>query len=127
MMKKQVIIAIDGLSSSGKSTLAKQLAKALHYEYIDSGAFYRAVTYFILHGNIDAKNEFVIIHSLENVHLSFYFDFENGHCQTFLNGKDIESEIRTLEVSKAASEVSAIAAVRDFVTKELRNLSLNKN
>ena len=124
---KKVIIAIDGFSSSGKSTLAKQLARELNYQYVDSGAFYRAVTFYFLRNGIDWKNESELMEALKKVQLDFKYDNDLGVCQTQLNGKDIESEIRSLEVSKAASEVSAISDVREFVTAQLRKLANEKS
>jgi len=121
------IIAIDGVASSGKSTLAKQLANSLNFEYIDSGAFYRAVTFFLNKEKIDWTNEQNLKSTLAKVHLDFHCDKKINKCSTFLNGIDIESEIRTLKVSKEASEVSAIPAVREFVTDQLRQLAAKKN
>ncbi|MFI5134269.1 MAG: (d)CMP kinase [Chitinophagales bacterium] len=126
-MQSGRLIAIDGVASSGKSTLAKQLANAVHFEYIDSGAFYRAVTYFFISRNLNWNKEEIVKATLPNIHLDFHYDEKTDKCSTFLNRKDIESEIRTLEVSKGASEMSAIPSVREFVTNQLRKLAVNKN
>jgi cytidylate kinase len=124
---KHVVIAIDGFSSSGKSTLAKHLAKKLDYQYVDSGAFYRAVTYFLLRNNVDWNKEQPLNEALRKVQLGFRFDLQTGICETLLNGINVESEIRSLEVSKAASEVSAIPSAREFVTSQLRKFAEGKN
>src|ERR1044071_1753503 len=103
-MHRDIIIAIDGYASSGKSTIAKQLAEALHYTYIDSGAFYRAVTLFLLKNNLDWKDENELKNSLRGINLAFTHD--NDQSKTFLNGVDVETQIRSMEVSNAVSEVS---------------------
>ncbi len=122
-----IIIAIDGYSSSGKSTLAKQLAKALRFEYVDSGAYYRAVTYYFLKEELDWSDLNQVSRALQNIRVDFHFDAESNECQTWLNGTDVEKEIRLLEVSNTASKVSAVPAVREFVTEQLRNLAKEKN
>lgn len=112
---KKITIAIDGFSSTGKSTLAKQLAKELHYIYVDTGAMYRAVTLsamragFIEDGNIDSKS---LIQSLDKIDLSFVFNTDLGFAEMFLNGENVEKEIRTMPVSKNVSQVSELAEVR---------------
>ena len=107
---KPLVIAIDGYSSCGKSTLAKQLAKELHYVFVDSGAMYRAVTLYFIEHNIDLENSDQITTALADIHITF----QNLHGQntTFLNGRNVESEIRTLVVSELVSEVAAISSVR---------------
>lgn len=114
-----IIIAIDGYSSCGKSTLAKDLAAHLNYRYIDSGAMYRAVCLYCLDNNIDVKNKNAVISVLDNIHI--HFENINGVNNTFLNGLNIENKIRSLRVSSKVSEVSTIPEVRvklvDFQTK----------
>lgn len=113
-MEKKIIVAIDGFSSSGKSTMAKQLAQSVGYRYIDSGAMYRAVTLYALeHGMIDATgkvDEPVLVASLPQIDIDFRPMPDGQH--TLLNGKDVESEIRSLRVSQNVSPVAVIPQVR---------------
>ncbi|MCB0578710.1 MAG: (d)CMP kinase [Phaeodactylibacter sp.] len=104
---KKIIIAIDGHSSCGKSTLARGMASRLHYTYIDSGAMYRAATLSFLRNRIPLEDEEAVRQALENITISF-----NGRNHTILNGEDVESAIRRMEVSNHVSQVSAISAVR---------------
>lgn len=112
---KKIIIAVDGFSSSGKSTMARRLAAAVGYRYIDSGAMYRAVTLYALdHGMIDAEgnpDKAAIIAALPEIHIDFAVQ-PGGSQHTMLNGADVESEIRRLRVSNAVSPVAAIPKVR---------------
>ncbi len=112
---KKIIIAVDGFSSSGKSTMARRLAAAVGYRYIDSGAMYRAVTLYALdHGMIDAEgnpDKAAIIAALPEIHIDFAVQ-PGGSQHTMLNGADVESEIRRLRVSNAVSPVAAIPEVR---------------
>lgn len=112
---KKIIIAIDGYSSSGKSTMARALASKLGYRYIDSGAMYRAVTLYALqHNMINADGTVCIdalINELPNIHIDFAPQ-QDGKQHTLLNGRDVEKEIRTMEVSSHVSAVSVIPAVR---------------
>ena len=112
-----MIIAIDGYSSCGKSTVAKAIAKRLKLNYIDSGAMYRAVTYYFLQNNIpfsktadDVATEYTSI--LENIHIQFIRNEQTGQSEIYLNGKNIEVEIRKMDVSDNVSYVSAIKSVR---------------
>lgn len=107
---KRIIVAIDGLSSCGKSTLAKALAKALHYAYLDSGAMYRAVTLYFLENKVDYENPAAVEEALK--HIEIHFERINGQNRTFLNGRDVEHEIREMSVNDHVSPVSAISAVR---------------
>ncbi len=106
----QIIIAIDGHSSCGKSTLAKGLAKALHYAYLDTGAMYRAVTLYFLDQHIDYNNPEAVDAALQQIEI--HFERVDGKNHTFLNGKDVERDIREMRVSDLVSPVSAISAVR---------------
>ncbi|WP_422859438.1 (d)CMP kinase [Flagellimonas sp. S174] len=113
---KKIIIAIDGYSSTGKSTLAKRLAKALDYVYVDTGAMYRAVTLFALQeGFFDEKKDDAskLIKNLPNIQLKFIRNTELGSSEMFLNGKNVEKDIRTLTVARKVSEVAAIKEVRE--------------
>ena len=115
--EKKIIIAIDGYSSSGKSTLAKEIAKILNYKYIDSGAMYRAVTLFAIRNNIiDPKSHQVNeekLHNLINqVHINFKYNSDKNRQETYLNGENIEDEIREMEVSENVSFISKYGFVR---------------
>jgi cytidylate kinase len=110
MGQHKIIIAIDGHSSCGKSTLAKGLARALNYAYGDSGAMYRAVTLFFLEHGVDYNEPDAVAHALEQIEI--HFERINGQNHTFLNGADVEKSIREMRVSEHVSPVSAIPAVR---------------
>ena len=115
---KKIVVAIDGFSSCGKSTMAKALAKYAGYAYIDTGAMYRAVAlYAIRHNLIDAENidEIRLNNALNDIKISF--KTIDGTQHTHLNGEDVESQIRTLEVANGASRVSAIGFVRRALVK----------
>lgn len=116
-----MVIAIDGFSSSGKSTMAKQLARKIGFTYIDSGAMYRATTLYALrHGLINPDRSVrtdELVARLPNIHISFERD-EQGLPITMLNGENVEKEIRSMTVSNAVSPVSAIAAVRRYLTAQ---------
>ncbi len=112
---KKIIIAIDGHSSCGKSTVAKEVAKKLNYIFIDSGAMYRAVTLYCLRNNIIEKGKVNISRlkaSLDNIKVSFKYNVETKHNDIWLNGENVEGEIRLLAVSQNVSPVSAVAEVR---------------
>ncbi|MCM1449090.1 MAG: (d)CMP kinase [Clostridiales bacterium] len=113
-MSNKIIIAIDGYSSSGKSTMAKELARTIGYRYVDSGAMYRAVTlYAMRHGLIDEEGNVKLAQleqSLNNINIDFMVD--NGRQSTLLNGENVENEIRQLPVSNKVSIIAAIPAVR---------------
>lgn len=115
MADKKIIIAIDGYSSSGKSTMARALASRLGYRYIDSGAMYRAVTlYAIEHGFVKADGTIdsdAVVSSLDNITVDFAVQ-PDGSQHTMLNGRDVEGDIRTMAVSNLVSEISVIPAVR---------------
>jgi len=117
---KSITIAIDGYSACGKSTLAKALARELHYLYIDSGAMYRAVTYFFLQHSVDVGNERAVARALEKIHIDFQKN--DGEFETLLNGKSVESLIRKMEVSERVSDVAAVSAVRRAMVKQQRQL-----
>jgi cytidylate kinase len=121
---KKITIAIDGHSSCGKSTLAKALSKALNYIYIDSGAMYRAVTYFFLENNINLEDNQAIAKALSEIEIRFKRD-ERG-IRTILNGIDVENEIREMRVSEMVSPVATISAVRKELVKQQRQLGKEK-
>lgn len=125
-MPHDIIIAIDGFASSGKSTLSKQLAAALHYNYIDSGAFYRAITLYFLKNNIDWKKKESLMSALQKIKLNFEYDVTLNQTKTFLNGENVESEIRSISVSESVSEISTIPEVRNFISEKLREYGKDK-
>lgn len=114
---KKITIAIDGFSSTGKSTIAKQLAKALGYIYVDTGAMYRAVTLFATRNGFTSEekveNASGLVLSLPNIHLKFKYNTDLGFAEMYLNGENVEKQIRTLEVSKLVSPVAVIEEVRE--------------
>jgi cytidylate kinase len=120
-MSKGIIIAIDGFSSTGKSTIAKLLAKKYNYIYVDTGAMYRAVTLYAKQNDFvgqDFLDKEKLISNLKNISLSFHFNSDLGFAEMFLNGKNVEKEIRTLEVSQLVSKVAAISEVRRKLVAE---------
>lgn len=119
-------IAIDGPSGSGKSTLAKSLSKKLGYVYVDTGALYRTIAYYMLTNNIDVSNADEVTRALPGVSLSIFHGCD-GLQHVTLNGKDVGDSIRTSEVSLAASTVSAIPQVRAFLLDTQRNMALENN
>lgn len=125
VMSKNIVIAIDGYSSCGKSTLAKALAKKLNFIYIDSGAMYRAVTLYFLRNNIDLQNQELVRESLNNIHL----DFQTTNNQTLitLNGEDVSTEIRQMHVAEKVSSVSALKDVRIEMVKQQQRMGKSDN
>lgn len=129
MTDKKIIIAIDGHSSCGKSTVAKQLAQQLGYIYIDTGAMYRVVTLVALrNGWIVDKVPDVkkVVAGIKDIRISFRWDEKLGKNTTFLNGENVEEEIRRLEVSENVSPISTIAEVRKEMVKQQRENGKNK-
>ncbi len=121
---KKINIAIDGYSSCGKSTLAKQLARELNYIYIDSGAMYRAVTLFLLQHNINIQNHDEVIGKLDEIDI--YFEYLDGNSTTFLNGKNVEKDIRKMDIAKQVSHVAIISEVRQKLVKQQQHLGRDK-
>jgi len=124
-MNNHIIVAIDGYSSCGKSTLAKALAKELHFIYVDSGAMYRAVALFFLRNNIDLKNQQKIEEALKQIHLNFHSRDYESHIT--LNDEDISAEIRQMPVSESVSSVSAIKEVRKEMVMQQQRMGRSKN
>lgn len=124
MQTPKIIIAIDGYSSTGKSTFAKLVAAKLGYIYIDTGALYRAVTLEAINHNIISENNTIDCNRLENMLKNTCIEFkttgENGKSETYLNGQNVEKEIRRLEVSGKVSHIAAIPMVRNFVDSMLK-------
>lgn len=123
---KKIIIAIDGLSGCGKSTTAKAVAKALRYTYIDSGAMYRAVTLYFLNNNTNLQNNLDIQQSLERADIEFRVSNGDWNQRVYLNGKDVEEEIRGMAVTEQVSEVSKIKEVREAMVAKQRMLASDK-
>ena len=127
---KRIIIAIDGFSSCGKSTMAKDLAKEIGYIYIDSGAMYRAVTlYCIEKGLFDADNridEVSLENQMKDIHISFQLNPETQRPMTFLNGVNVEDRIRSLEVSSRVSPVAALGFVRKALVEQQQAMGKDK-
>lgn len=124
---QQIIIAIDGYSSCGKSTLARQLARTLNYRYIDTGAMYRAVALFFLHNQIDFHHPDHVTDALTNITIDFRFNPSTGQQDTFLNNENVEEEIRiNPRVASIVSDVSAISEVRRFLVKQQQQMGTEK-
>lgn len=123
---RKIIIAVDGYSSCGKSTLAKDLAKELSYVFIDSGAMYRAITLYFLREHINWNNEETILEELKNIKLYFEYDEENNTSDIYLNDENVESMIRDMLVSENVSEVAAIKAVREFAVEQQQQMGKKK-
>lgn len=123
---KKIIITIDGWSSCGKSTLAKQLAKELGYIYIDSGAMYRAITLYFLRHHIDWTNNEEVQKALENISLEFNYNSKSSQSEIFLNGESVEYMIRDLVIAENVSEVATIKAVRSFAVAAQQKMGKKK-
>lgn len=124
-MGKNIVVAIDGYSSCGKSTLAKALAKKLHFVYIDSGAMYRAVTLYLLRNNVDLNDAAKIEAALPDIHLNFHSRDYQTHI--LLNDEEVSEEIRQMPVSENVSPVSAVRAVRKEMVKQQQRMGKSKN
>ena len=126
---KKITIAIDGHSSTGKSTMAKQLAKALGYIYVDTGAMYRAITLYALKkGYIgpDGVTPEKLVKDLPDIFLEFRFNEEAGFAEMFLNGQNVEKEIRTIQVSQYVSQIAVIKEVRQKLVQLQKEMGKNK-
>ena len=128
-MDKKITIAIDGFSSTGKSTLAKQLAKHLGYVYVDTGAMYRAVAYYSMQKDFIKENfinKEALIQSLSLIHLQFKFNPDLGFAEMYLNDINVEHPIRTIEVSNFVSKVAEISEVRAKLVEQQKQMGKNK-
>lgn len=125
MAQKKLVIAIDGYSSCGKSTVAKALAKKLKFVYVDSGAMYRAVTYYFLQNTIDLQDPNAIDEALANIHIDL--QNEGPNSLVLLNHIDISKEIREMRISERVSEFSSIKAVRLALVKQQQAMALRSN
>src|SRR5450432_475154 len=126
MPDKKIIITIDGWSSCGKSTLAKQLAAKLKYTYIDSGAMYRAITLYFLRNHVDWTDSKKVIKALKQIHIEFSHNDSTKATEIILNGENVEYLIRDLVVAEKVSEVAAIKEVRDYAVKQQQELGSKK-
>lgn len=124
-MGKNIVVAIDGYSSCGKSTLAKALAKELHFIYVDSGAMYRAVTLHFLRNNVNINDKNAVEQALDEIHLNFHSRDYQTHIT--LNGEEVSEEIREMPVSEKVSDVSAIKAVRKDMVKQQQRMGRSGN
>lgn len=123
---KPIIITIDGWSSCGKSTMARELASRLGFVYIDSGAMYRAITLYFIRHHIDWTDPEQVSAALKEIDLSFRFNPDLGRAQMHLNGENVEYLIRDLSVAERVSDVAAIAAVRTFAVEQQRRMGQHR-
>jgi cytidylate kinase len=126
---KKIIIAIDGFSSTGKSTLAKQLAKHLGYVFVDTGAMYRAITWYAIqkkHITLEGVNKELLIESVPSILLHFEFNEQLGFAEMYLNNQNVEKEIRTIEVSNFVSKIAEISEVRAKLVEQQQEMGKNK-
>lgn len=129
MGEKKIIIAIDGHSSTGKSTVAKQLAKKLHYIYVDTGAMYRAIALYAMRKGYIDKSHFdqeKLEKDLPEIVINFEINPDTGLAEALLNNENIEKEIRTLKVSKHVSKIAAVSAVRRKLVEQQNNMGIDK-
>jgi cytidylate kinase len=124
--KKKIIITIDGWSSCGKSTLARQMAKELNYVYIDSGAMYRAITLYFLRNHVDWTKSGAVEKALKNIVLEFVPNTKTGLSDMWLNGENVEYVIRDLVIAEKVSEVASVRAVREFAVAQQQAMGKGK-
>lgn len=125
-MSKKIIITIDGWSSCGKSTLAKQLAKKLGYVYVDSGAMYRAITLYFLRNHIDWTDTKEVHNALKEIRLDFHFNEKTEQSEIYLNDENVEYVIRDLVIAEKVSEIAAIKEVREFAVAQQQKMGKKK-
>jgi cytidylate kinase len=125
-MTKKIIITIDGWSSCGKSTLAKQLANKLNYLYIDSGAMYRAITLYFLRNHVNWTDKEEVVSALNNITLEFIVSDKTKQSEIFLNGENVEYLIRDLIIAEKVSDVAAIKEVRAFAVIQQHKMGKKK-
>ena len=126
MKNKKIIITIDGWSSCGKSTLAKQLAKKLGYVYVDSGAMYRAITLYFLRNHIDWTDTAEVNKALEEIVLEFIFNDNSQESEMYLNGENVEYVIRDLVIAEKVSDIAAIKEVREYAVSQQQKMGKGK-
>lgn len=125
-MERKITIAIDGYSSCGKSTLAKDLARRLHYRYIDTGAMYRAVTLHFMRNHVDIYDYEQVVKALDQIHIDFHVNEETRKQETYLNDESVEKAIREPMVSDKVSQVSTIKEVRNFLVLQQKKMGKRK-
>jgi cytidylate kinase len=123
---KKIIITIDGWSSCGKSTLAKQLAKALNYIYVDSGAMYRAITLYFLRNHVDWTDKKEVRKALNDISLEFVYNPKSERSEILLNGENVEYVIRDLVVAEKVSDVAAIKEVREYAVAQQQKMGVKR-
>ncbi len=123
---KKIIVTIDGWSSCGKSTIAKQLAKSLGYVYIDSGAMYRAITLYFLRNHIDWTDPAAVEEALHHINLHFVYNTKSLQSEMHLNEENVEYMIRDMVVAEKVSEVATIAKVRTFAVAQQQKMGADK-
>jgi cytidylate kinase len=123
---KKIIITIDGWSSCGKSTLAKQLAKELGYIYVDSGAMYRAITLYFLRNHVDWTDKKEVKQALEDISLEFIYNPKSEKSEIYLNGENVEYVIRDLVIAEKVSDVAAIKEVRDYAVAQQQKMGKSR-
>lgn len=126
MSAQKIIITLDGWSSCGKSTLAKALARALGYVFVDSGAMYRAITLFFIRNQVNIADPVAVEKALEAIQLQFIFNPARGASDILLNGENVEALIREMTVASRVSEVAALARVRQFAVQQQQRLGKEK-
>ena len=123
---KKITIAIDGHSSCGKSTMAKDLARRVGYIYVDTGAMYRSVTLYALRNHLFREDGTILVdelqHQMDNIHISFQLNPETGRPDTYLNGECVEQQIRSLEVSSHVSPIAALGFVREAMVAQQQEM-----
>jgi cytidylate kinase len=126
---RKITIAIDGYSSCGKSTMAKDLANRVKYSYIDSGAMYRVVTLYCLRNHLfegDSPNESALKKHLDQIHIDFRYNEITGKSDAYMNGENVENEIRSMKVADKVSPVAAVGFVRETLVKQQQAMGKNK-
>lgn len=123
---KKIIITVDGWSSCGKSTMARQLAKRLQYIFIDSGSMYRAITLFFIRNEVNVQDPAQVAKALQQIKLSFHLNAHNGNNEIYLNAENAEPFIREMKVAEKVSEVAAIREVREFAVKQQQLIGNDK-
>lgn len=121
-MMKKIVIALDGHSSCGKSTTAKKVAAELGYAYIDTGAMYRAVTLYVLQHHVSLTNHKEVCDALDNIDISFHYNSKTKRNETYLNGLNVEDEIRKMYISNQVSEVSVVPEVRHAMVAQQQKM-----
>jgi cytidylate kinase len=123
---RKIIITVDGWSSCGKSTMARQLAKELNYVFIDSGAMYRAITLYFIKNEIDLSNSEDIENALQKISLKFVLNPENGNNEVWLNDENVEYLIRDMRIAERVSEVASLKSVREFAVAQQQIIGADK-